>query len=130
MMGDLTITTDAGSLRARPRVRPPQDDTMKITIEYGKRDQGLYTILTAEQIKKLAEYLDSENVPPYVAPSAIGECALRVIQESDGRTWVRVYRMRTGASKLLFLSDHQTGQLYDFLTGALSGEWDGWKFGS
>lgn len=109
-----------------PRHERAHDDTMQIMLHYGAKDQGLSVILDVNQVRELRDYLDMENVPPFAANSVTDEMRIRVIQEPDGRTWVRIFR-DSGRGKLVFLSDHETGQLYDWLGDALSGQWDGWK---
>lgn len=72
----------------------------------------LMITLDAGEAKRLSEYLDMENVDPY--DSRNENMALRVVQEADGRTWVRVWH-ETGVGRLIFLPDEETGRLYDWL---------------
>lgn len=123
MIGDLRIGTDT-VMEIVPRVRPPQDNMLKLTVHYGSRDQGLSLLMTSHQVQAFYNYLDMENVPPLVI-DGVTMC-LRVVQEPDGRTWVRIYRADDSRSKLTFLTDHETSALYEWLGMALSGEWDGW----
>jgi hypothetical protein len=109
-----------------PRVVPVQDDTMQFRLHYGAEDHGLSVLLSRQQVQAMYEYLDMEGVDPFAEISLTDEMRIRVIQEPDGRTWVRIFRP-SGAGKLVFLTDYETGRLYDWLGEALSGQWNGWK---
>jgi len=117
-------TSNEAVMEICSRVKNPVDDTLYIGVHYKDRDQGLWALMTAHQVRALYNYLDMENVPPFTAEC--GPTSLKAIQEPDGRTWIRVYRTDSGRSKLALLSDRETGALYEWLSSALEGKWDGW----
>lgn len=94
-----------------------QNNMVQFWLHYGVKDQGLSVILSQRQLHELHEYLDMENVEPFVADSDEDGVRIRVIQEPDGRTWIRIFHV-SGTGKLIFLTDDETGQLYEWL-GAL-----------
>lgn len=69
------------------------------------------------ELQRLSDYLDMENVDPYDTRNE--NMGLRVVQEADGRTWVRVWH-ETGVGRLVLLPDEETGRLYDWLSDLLS----------
>lgn len=71
------------------------------------------TFLDRSQLRKLSEYLDMENVPPYVGLGY--PLSVRVYQEDDGTTWVRVFHVDERSGRLSCLSDDETGELYSWL---------------
>lgn len=87
----------------------------KVYVSYSPGSPILISLDKGEA-QRLYEYLDMENVDPYTAWN--GHMGLRVVQEADGRTWVRAWH-ETGAGRLIFLPDAETGRLYDWLGGLL-----------
>ncbi len=79
---------------------------------YGNGSPYQMTISRTEA-RELREYLDMENVPPFAVKPAAGH-GLRIVQEADGRTWVRIHDA-AGAGRLVFIPDDETGRLYDWL---------------
>lgn len=123
--GEDTFLDISPRVQWRPTDKP--DDTMKFRVHYGKADTGICVLLNSYQVRALCDYLDMEHVPPFTAISLTEETSLKVIQEPDGRTWIRAYWTDTGRGKLTFLNNEETGRLYEWLTLALDGEWKGWN---
>lgn len=110
-----------------PRFNPPIDDTMSLRIFHRTTDGGISVLLTVEQVRELRDYLDMENAGNHTVRD--NQTSLVVYQEDDGTTFFRTYWNGSGRSKLIYVSDEDTGRIYEWLGGALEGKWNGWKLG-
>lgn len=110
-----------------PRYNPPVDATMSLSIFHRTTDGGISVLLDVDRVRELHEYLDMENAGNFIVRDI--QTSLVVFQEEDGTTFFRTYWNGSGRSKLIYVSDEDTGRLYEWLGNALAGKWNGWKHG-
>ena len=110
-----------------PRFNPPRDATMVLSVSHLKLGNPISVLLDVDGARALHEYLDMENAGRLVLNDV--QTSVVVYQEDDGQTFIRTYgRYPGGRSQLVYLSDADTGRLYDWLGEALAGKWSGWKY--
>jgi hypothetical protein len=115
-------------LQFGPRFNPPIDATMILNIFHRTTDGGISVLLELDKVRALHEYLDMEDAGNFIACDV--QTTLVVYQEEDGTTFFRTYWNGSGRSKLIYVSDEDTGRLYEWLGDALAGNWNGWKHGA